>query len=1072
MFSTCRVASYVTMFPQFTVLLLLAAWTGLSMGQTFDTRPQDSSVRETENVVLECRYRDRDPSKSISWTKYTGDSAQTIFIDNKPWTGNTRYNVTYIAIGQDVSGYDLKITGATKEEDDDYQCALQQSNLQARVKLTVLVVPGRPVIALNNTAILEEGDFLALNCSSSGGNPAPRIQWLRNNQPLSDIDTITPSDKFGTTWSLLVRELTRFDHNTEYRCLVENDAITGAPLQDAQVLTVLYAPVITFGDYNPLQVIENSRPVLDCLVDAQPPVEDMTIVWIRDGSQIASGSRLELDGHKGDTGTYKCRATNIVGTQSDDLVLDVQYGPKVGLRANEQPIFDGQSVTINEDRRMNMTCIVDANPPILGSIEWQRDEGDVLETGPYNIIEKVSRAQAGDYSCQARNQLTPSGEGVLHMQGKQMMELLVHHRPGRANITGPLYAIKGQAASLDCNVNDAGVPAAWLEWTNLKANSRNVIHQGPVLEFDLVDLNDNGDYSCTPRNDVGQGEPTTFNFIVNELPEWFDGGRLPVSQIININQQGLSVSCHVRGRPKPQIRWYKDGAPITEFDGLWRIDTIPSFTDVISFDVKSTLYWEGSNRDNNKMRIEDAGVYSCKASNEISLNTLSSDMQLIVEYAPMLNSTADKVAIDINQSAILVCRCHSVPAPTYTWYNGTAQMTTGGRIRITEAEVPGSHPYQSILNISDVTPHDLGLYKCVAVNAIGPSQVMISLTVKTIPDHPTSLRLVSHTWESAELEWVPGFDGGYPQWFIMTATSLDHSVYRMEVDPPQAARFNMTHLYPDVHYTFKVFGENELGGGAYSRNLSVITNFFEIAPPTDVTYQEEDMTLLFKSPSTNYCVKVELYDGDTWRIYEPCAPATGGSIKVSETETLVDEVRVALCLQRRQDICSQVGVAEIVAADGDDLPVSTIIIVAAICGSIVLVLLIILIVLCCRRHTARKKEAEVEAASRRATGNTANNIKVKGIDNPVMERAPEMVDMDDPGRTAVFSTNTSNMQPHNGNYVMFDRQQQHQQRQQQQHPQHQQQQHPQHQQQQHHQHQQQQHPHHHGNGHIPQTLNG
>lgn len=49
----------------------------------------------------------------------------------------------------------------------------------------------------------------------------------------------------------------------------------------------------------------------------------------------------------------------------------------------------------------------------------------------------------------------------------------------------------------------------------MRVNSLTIIHTGPTLVFDPVLLADNGDYSCTPRNDVGQGEPTTFNFIVN-----------------------------------------------------------------------------------------------------------------------------------------------------------------------------------------------------------------------------------------------------------------------------------------------------------------------------------------------------------------------------------------------------------------------------------------------------------------------------------------------------------------------------------------------------------------------------
>ena len=53
---------------------------------------------------------------------------------------------------------------------------------------------------------------------------------------------------------------------------------------------------------------------------------------------------------------------------------------------------------------------------------------------------------------------------------------------------------------------------------------------------------------------------------------------------------------------------------------------------------------------------------------------------------------------------------------------------------------------------------------------------------------------------------------------------------------------------------------------------------FVIDPPTEVYFHVEERTLTFRSPSTNYCVHVEVNDGTKWEIYEECAPATGKSV--------------------------------------------------------------------------------------------------------------------------------------------------------------------------------------------------
>ena len=86
-------------------------------------------------------------------------------------------------------------------------------------------------------------------------------------------------------------------------------------------------------------------------------------------------------------------------------------------------------------------------------------------------------------------------------------------------------------------------------------------------------------------------------------------------------------------------------------------------------------------------------------------------------------------------------------------------------------------------------------------------------------------------------------------------------------------------------------------------------------------------TLTFKSPSTMYCAKIDIYDGQVWSNYEPCAPTAGkenycmisssklsnfglftinigGSIKIKEG-IKGEEIQVSFCLERRKEICSK-----------------------------------------------------------------------------------------------------------------------------------------------------------------------
>ena len=106
-------------------------------------------------------------------------------------------------------------------------------------------------------------------------------------------------------------------------------------------------------------------------------------------------------------------------------------------------------------------------------------------------------------------------------------------------------------------------------------------------------------------------------------------------------------------------------------------------------------------------------------------------MSLYFSDAPILNVTADKVATDINQTAILTCHAHAVPAPIFIWYNRTTKISNSSRVTVTAATTSGAYPHMTTLNITDVTAEDLGKYKCEGANTLGRSSVPIFLTVRS-----------------------------------------------------------------------------------------------------------------------------------------------------------------------------------------------------------------------------------------------------------------------------------------------------------------------------------------------------
>ena len=115
----------------------------------------------------------------------------------------------------------------------------------------------------------------------------------------------------------------------------------------------------------------------------------------------------------------------------------------------------------------------------------------------------------------------------------------------------------------------------------------------------------------------------------------------------------------------------------------------------------------------------------------ISLDTFYISFLNFLPDPPVINISMDKVAIDINQTAILNCQAHSVPPSNFTWYRGSQVLAPGGRMSIMEAMVPSAYPYRTTLSIQDVVMSDLASYRCEAVNSIGKNSFSVQLVVRS-----------------------------------------------------------------------------------------------------------------------------------------------------------------------------------------------------------------------------------------------------------------------------------------------------------------------------------------------------
>jgi len=96
---------------------------------------------------------------------------------------------------------------------------------------------------------------------------------------------------------------------------------------------------------------------------------------------------------------------------------------------------------------------------------------------------------------------------------------------------------------------------------------------------------------------------------------------------------------------------------------------------------------------------------------------------------PIMNRSDVKVAVDVHQSAQLVCSARGWPVPVMMWSRNSTSL-----INITKYWTTAPDEVDrlvSLLNITSVQQDDLGIYSCTASNDMGVSVTQFNLTIKS-----------------------------------------------------------------------------------------------------------------------------------------------------------------------------------------------------------------------------------------------------------------------------------------------------------------------------------------------------
>ncbi|XP_073336040.1 V-set and immunoglobulin domain-containing protein 10-like 2 [Pagrus major] len=558
-------------------------------------------------------------------------------------------------------------------------------------------------------------------------------------------------------------------------------------------------PYLLMSDASP---VEGSTMWMRCnLENGTGPIQYVWKHETRNGtiSVVAQGTTSIInvtDVNRNHTGWYRCVASNAVNSESSNrLWLDTIFGPDIPQIDVTPYSITERGYSALERETVSLLCQAQSNP--ASQYVWFYNNSQVY-TGPQFTITKILRMHTGDYACLAQNT-------YLNTRSKKTISLTVYYPPDGSPSCSVEPALNHTSLKLLCSW-PGGFPSPSLHWTgDLKRLGRDEADTGQqtnpltntavLLSTEGLASNDSSfscmgshlalkqSRVCSTRTYIPPVDPVCLAYVTN-------------------NKQYLMLSCSWDG-----------GAP------------------------KALVWWEGPGgqgkvgKENSNILILRYGTarggkpYTCHAKHPLLVQTKTCRLTL---EAPVLLTQRRVVSVYEGSDVQLTCnlRANYLDTNEITWFNNRG------------VDVQGTSKYALLrtsawanLTVRDThETQDSGEYRCSTSNAVGGTEVNVTLVVKRHP-MPPNATLVKVMYNSrqrneVELEWQVeneeerGWTGFILEHVLVserpgrrgrndTKEETDERMgppvwYRSIIQDPEVRSHTIGRLTPTVTYQFRI----------------------------------------------------------------------------------------------------------------------------------------------------------------------------------------------------------------------------------------------------------------------------
>ncbi|KAG5890611.1 hypothetical protein JTB14_005121 [Gonioctena quinquepunctata] len=664
-----------------------------------------------ETATVQCSINAGDLPVKFSW-----------MINGKPIRKIDGFNIG--SFGARVSV--LSIDAVSEMHSGNYTClASNNAGITSYTsELVVKVLPRITPFYFEDNPV-HSGQYVQVSCSVTEGDLPIKIEWQLNGKLWKDIPDLTVTPVGKRTSSLEIESVSH-KHSGLYTCKAANKAGEATLSTELQVNV---PPQITPFDFGEIAAHSGQLVQVSCTVsEGDLPVtikwrlNDQSLDNFPDISTTAVGKRISIlaidsvsHRHAGD---YTCIAQNRAGVSHFSSELLVNVPPQIiPFDFGGEPVYSGEFIQVY--------CTVrDGDLPIR--IEWLLNGKAVDRVPDVAVspagkrastlsIESVRYEHSGNYSCVANNNAgSVEYSTALHVNG--LFIFIVSFLSVPPQITpfdfGNVPVHAGQFVQVSCTAFEGDMPI-YIDWLLNGASLEEfpeislstVGKRTSFLSIDSVSYTHAGNYTCQAKN---QASTSTFTseLQVNVSPQIapFDFGEYPVH-----SGQSVQVQCFVSEGDLPvNLSWFLNEQPVEEFPDI-STTKLGKRSSILSIDsVSYTL----------------AGNYSCRAKNEASETSFSSELQVNV---PPQITPFDFGNDPINSGDMVTVFCTvnkgDVPIGIKWTFNGRPIDNLQG------VSITRTNKRITQLTIDSVQDLHSGDYKCAVKNQAGVAKHSASLHV-------------------------------------------------------------------------------------------------------------------------------------------------------------------------------------------------------------------------------------------------------------------------------------------------------------------------------------------------------